>query len=74
MTVKKHTVGPILRISVHVLTPYPVLRTQLFEHIVTRDLKTSTYPSTVVNSENVPVPSDLELVGYHVIYHLRIAR
>lgn len=62
------------RISVHVLTPYPVLRTQLFEHIVTRYLKTSTYPSTDVNSENAPVPSDLELVGYHVIYHLRSAR
>jgi len=55
---------------VHVLIPYPVLRTQLLEHIVTRYLKTGTYPSTDVNSENdVPIPSDLELVGYYVIYH-----
>lgn len=50
------------------LSPYPVLRSQSLEHIVTRYLKTSTHPSTDVSSENVPVPSDLELVGYHVIH------
>jgi hypothetical protein len=50
------------------LSPYPVLRSQSLEHIVTRYLKTSTHPSTDVSSENVFVPSDLELVGYHVIH------